>query len=168
MGIAFSMHAAPVYISETSTPSARGLLVSLKEGFIVLGAFIQIPWLLSSMLRNPPTFAFHTRLLPVCPSSSCAPAPRRGRYSLGLRRFGRRRFLSSTTPSCVALHLGRTYCVCSCRPEWDEHNARVTSMARPAGDSVSRPLQILPSGYTPCTLLRSNGTRVANRLVSVA
>lgn len=37
IGIAFSMHAAPVYIAETSTPSTRGLLVSAKEGFIVFG-----------------------------------------------------------------------------------------------------------------------------------
>ena len=37
MGVAFAMHAAPVYISEISPPSIRGVLVSLKEGFIVLG-----------------------------------------------------------------------------------------------------------------------------------
>lgn len=37
VGIAFAMHAAPVYIAEMSPPHCRGLLVSLKEGFIVLG-----------------------------------------------------------------------------------------------------------------------------------
>ena len=37
VGIAFAMHAAPVYIAEIAPPSIRGLLVSLKEGFIVLG-----------------------------------------------------------------------------------------------------------------------------------
>ena len=36
-GIAFCMHAAPVYISEMAPAAQRGLLVSLKEGFIVLG-----------------------------------------------------------------------------------------------------------------------------------
>ena len=36
-GIAFSMHAAPVYISEMAPADVRGLLVSLKEGFIVGG-----------------------------------------------------------------------------------------------------------------------------------
>ena len=40
LGIAFSMHAAPVYISEMAPPSMRGLLVSLKEGFIVGGIMI--------------------------------------------------------------------------------------------------------------------------------
>lgn len=37
LGIGFAMHSAPVYISEMSPPSVRGLLVSLKEGMIVLG-----------------------------------------------------------------------------------------------------------------------------------
>jgi len=37
LGIAFSMHAAPTYISETAPAHRRGLLVSLKEGFICLG-----------------------------------------------------------------------------------------------------------------------------------
>ena len=31
------MHAAPVYISEMAPSEVRGLLVSLKEGFIVFG-----------------------------------------------------------------------------------------------------------------------------------
>ena len=39
-GIAFSMHAAPVYISEMAPADVRGLLVSLKEGFIVGGIMI--------------------------------------------------------------------------------------------------------------------------------
>ena len=37
LGVAFAMHAAPVYIAEIAPPAVRGLLVSLKEGFIVLG-----------------------------------------------------------------------------------------------------------------------------------
>jgi MFS family permease len=37
LGIAFSIHSAPVYISEMAPADKRGLLVSLKEGFIVLG-----------------------------------------------------------------------------------------------------------------------------------
>ena len=37
VGIAFSMHAAPVYISEMSPAAVRGLLIALKEAFIVLG-----------------------------------------------------------------------------------------------------------------------------------
>ena len=37
VGIAFSMHAAPVYISEMAPAAVRGLLVALKEAFIVLG-----------------------------------------------------------------------------------------------------------------------------------
>jgi len=36
-GYAFSMHAAPVYISEMAPADVRGRLVSAKEGFIVLG-----------------------------------------------------------------------------------------------------------------------------------
>eukprot|EP00966_Prymnesium_polylepis_P076195 1766090-Prymnesium_polylepis.1 len=40
LGIAFSMHAAPVYISEMAPSDVRGLLVSLKEGFIVGGIMI--------------------------------------------------------------------------------------------------------------------------------
>ena len=37
LGIAFSMHAAPVYISEIAPSEIRGLLVSAKEALIVLG-----------------------------------------------------------------------------------------------------------------------------------
>ena len=37
LGVAFSMHAAPVYISETAPSSVRGALVGGKEGFIVGG-----------------------------------------------------------------------------------------------------------------------------------
>eukprot|EP00967_Tisochrysis_lutea_P115117 scaffold184098_cov38-Tisochrysis_lutea.AAC.1 len=37
LGIALSMHAAPVYISEVTPSRVRGLFVSLKEAFIVLG-----------------------------------------------------------------------------------------------------------------------------------
>ena len=40
LGIALSMHAAPVYISEMAPANKRGLLVSLKEGFIVLGVLM--------------------------------------------------------------------------------------------------------------------------------
>ncbi|KAL4459129.1 hypothetical protein ABPG75_013994 [Micractinium tetrahymenae] len=37
VGIGFAMHAAPAYIAETSPPRVRGLLISLKEAFIVGG-----------------------------------------------------------------------------------------------------------------------------------
>ena len=37
LGVAFAMHAAPVYISEVTPPSIRGVLVSLKEAMIVVG-----------------------------------------------------------------------------------------------------------------------------------
>lgn len=37
IGVAFAMHAAPVYIAEIAPPAIRGLLISLKEGFIVGG-----------------------------------------------------------------------------------------------------------------------------------
>ena len=35
------MHAAPMYIAETSPPSVRGTLISLKEGFIVGGILVR-------------------------------------------------------------------------------------------------------------------------------
>ncbi|GBF98053.1 D-xylose-proton symporter-like chloroplastic [Raphidocelis subcapitata] len=37
LGIGLAMHAAPAYIAETSPPSVRGLLISLKEAIIVGG-----------------------------------------------------------------------------------------------------------------------------------
>ncbi|CAL0334260.1 unnamed protein product [Lupinus luteus] len=37
LGIGLAMHAAPMYIAETAPTSIRGLLISLKEFFIVLG-----------------------------------------------------------------------------------------------------------------------------------
>ncbi|XLU71333.1 hypothetical protein S245_030386, partial [Arachis hypogaea] len=37
IGIGLAMHAAPMYIAETAPSSIRGLLISLKEFFIVLG-----------------------------------------------------------------------------------------------------------------------------------
>lgn len=40
LGIGFAMHAAPAYIAETSPPSVRGLLISLKEGAIVGGILL--------------------------------------------------------------------------------------------------------------------------------
>ena len=40
VGIAFSMHGAPTYIAEMAPPSLRGLLVSLKEAFIVVGILL--------------------------------------------------------------------------------------------------------------------------------
>ena len=40
VGIGFSMHAAPAYIAETSPPSVRGVLISMKEGFIVGGILL--------------------------------------------------------------------------------------------------------------------------------
>lgn len=40
LGIGFAMHAAPAYIAETAAASVRGLLISLKEGFIVGGILL--------------------------------------------------------------------------------------------------------------------------------
>ena len=40
LGIGFAMHAAPMYLSETAPSSVRGLLISLKEGFIVGGILL--------------------------------------------------------------------------------------------------------------------------------
>ena len=40
LGIGFSMHAAPAYIAETSPPSVRGVLISMKEAFIVSGILL--------------------------------------------------------------------------------------------------------------------------------
>ena len=40
LGIGLAMHAAPMYIAETAPPSVRGLLISLKEGFIVGGIML--------------------------------------------------------------------------------------------------------------------------------
>ncbi len=40
IGIGFSMHGAPTYIAEMAPPSLRGLLVSLKEAFIVIGILL--------------------------------------------------------------------------------------------------------------------------------
>ncbi len=37
LGIGFAMHAAPAYIAEAAPPRVRGLLISLKEAFIVGG-----------------------------------------------------------------------------------------------------------------------------------
>lgn len=40
LGMGFAMHAAPAYIAETSPPSVRGLLISLKEAAIVGGILL--------------------------------------------------------------------------------------------------------------------------------
>ncbi|KAI8100437.1 hypothetical protein M9435_006921 [Picochlorum sp. BPE23] len=40
LGIGFSMHAAPAYIAETSPASVRGVLISMKEAFIVTGILL--------------------------------------------------------------------------------------------------------------------------------
>lgn len=40
LAIGFAMHAAPAYISETAPPNVRGLLVSMKEVFIVGGILL--------------------------------------------------------------------------------------------------------------------------------
>ena len=40
IAIGFAMHGAPAYIAEMAPPSYRGLLVSLKEAFIVLGMLL--------------------------------------------------------------------------------------------------------------------------------
>jgi len=50
VGIGFSMHAAPAYIAETSPPSVRGVLISMKEGFIVGG--ILLGYLVSYLVIN--------------------------------------------------------------------------------------------------------------------
>jgi hypothetical protein len=61
VGIAFAMHAAPVYIAEMSPPHCRGLLVSLKEGFIVLGILCgfsaSVPSRRARMPASPPRTA---------------------------------------------------------------------------------------------------------------
>lgn len=40
LGIGFAMHAAPAYIAETAPVNLRGLLISLKEAFIVGGILL--------------------------------------------------------------------------------------------------------------------------------
>jgi len=40
VGIGFAMHAAPVYIAEFAPPDIRGLLIALKEAFIVGGMLV--------------------------------------------------------------------------------------------------------------------------------
>lgn len=40
VGMGLAMHAAPAYIAETSPPSVRGLLISLKEAAIVGGILL--------------------------------------------------------------------------------------------------------------------------------
>jgi MFS family permease len=40
LGMGLAMHAAPAYIAETAPPSARGLLISLKEVMIVGGILL--------------------------------------------------------------------------------------------------------------------------------
>ena len=40
LGIGLAMHAAPAYIAETAPSSVRGFLISLKEGFIVIGILL--------------------------------------------------------------------------------------------------------------------------------
>jgi len=64
-GIALSMHAAPVYISEMAPANMRGLLVSLKEGFIVLG--ILCGFAVSAVAETilPPTAVFRAVWLPA-------------------------------------------------------------------------------------------------------
>jgi sugar porter (SP) family MFS transporter len=60
LGIAFSMHAAPVYISEIAPPAVRGKLVSLKEGFIVFGILMgfSVTAFVTSVLESPPNLAW--------------------------------------------------------------------------------------------------------------
>ena len=50
MGVGFSMHAAPAYIAEISPSALRGLLVSMKEAFIVLG--ILLGFLVGNILHD--------------------------------------------------------------------------------------------------------------------
>ena len=69
------MHAAPVYISETAPASVRGLLVSLKEGFIVLGilsGFLSTA-LVTSTWHIDAELAWRLIWLPPCvPAAVCA------------------------------------------------------------------------------------------------
>lgn len=37
-----AMHAAPMYIAETAPSQIRGMLISLKEFFIVLGMLVSV------------------------------------------------------------------------------------------------------------------------------
>lgn len=50
LGIGFAMHAAPAYIAETAPAKLRGLLISLKEAFIVGG--ILLGYLVSYLFVN--------------------------------------------------------------------------------------------------------------------
>ncbi|CAL8468142.1 g7681 [Coccomyxa elongata] len=40
LGIGFTMHAAPAYIAEAAPAKVRGLLISLKEAFVVIGILL--------------------------------------------------------------------------------------------------------------------------------
>ncbi len=40
LGVGLAMHAAPAYVAETAPSNVRGLLISLKEGFIVFGILL--------------------------------------------------------------------------------------------------------------------------------
>ena len=50
VGIGFSMHGAPTYIAEMAPPQLRGLLISLKEAFIVIG--ILAGYLIGYLLKD--------------------------------------------------------------------------------------------------------------------
>lgn len=43
------MHAAPLYIAETAPCQIRGLLISMKEFFIVIGMLVSIAGLLEHL-----------------------------------------------------------------------------------------------------------------------
>ena len=52
LGCGFAMHGAPAYIGEMAPPSIRGLLVSLKEAFIVLG--MTLGYIFGYMFQDTP------------------------------------------------------------------------------------------------------------------
>ena len=59
VGVAFAMHAAPVYIAEVAPPALRGLLVALKEGFIVGGILAGFAASAAATAHDlPPALAF--------------------------------------------------------------------------------------------------------------
>eukprot|EP00884_Botryococcus_braunii_P016785 jgi/Botrbrau1/3790/Bobra.0183s0023.2 len=66
LGIGFAMHAAPAYIAETAPPRQRGLLISLKEGFIVGG--ILLGYLASYLLVDAVSGWRYIYALPIIPA----------------------------------------------------------------------------------------------------
>jgi len=80
-GVGFSMHSAPVYIAEMSPPEIRGLLVSLKEAFIVIGILLSftVGWIYQdqpSGWREIFGFAAVPALIVCCGMLLLPPSPR--------------------------------------------------------------------------------------------